>query len=133
MKAMYALLLALVLSLSGCATAPQAPPDIRQGKIEQISSVSIPTDHHVGLGAIVGGAAGSGIGSLIGGGSGRDVAIAVGAIGGTIAGADVAKHYSKPEPGQQIIVRLNSGVLVAVTQPVNPALRVGQQVYVVPQ
>jgi outer membrane lipoprotein SlyB len=68
---------------------------------------------------------GAAIGSLFGGGTGRDVAIAIGAIGGAIGGAELQKHYDKPQAGQQVIARLTSGVLVVVTQPVNSALRVG--------
>ena len=50
--------------------------------------------------------------------------------GGSIAGAEVAKRYDRPQPGQQVIVRTKAGVLVTVTQPINPALRVGQRVYI---
>ena len=38
-----------------------------------------------------------------------------------------APHGSRPE---QVYVRLQSGVLVAITQPVNPALARGMRVYV---
>jgi outer membrane lipoprotein SlyB len=79
---------------------------------------------------VLGGLAGVGIGSLIGGGTGRDVAMVVGAIGGSIAGSQVAERYSKPLAGQQIFVRTDSGVLVEVTQPVTPGLRVGQRVFI---
>jgi outer membrane lipoprotein SlyB len=40
------------------------------------------------------------------------------------------REFDKPQPAQQIIVRLNSGVLVSITQPVNPALANGMRVYV---
>jgi outer membrane lipoprotein SlyB len=103
---------------------------IRQGKIEQIMPTEIPTSHHAGVGAVLGGLAGVGIGSLIGGGTGRDVAMVVGAIGGSVAGSQIAERYSKPLEGQQIFVRTDSGVLVEVTQPVMPGLRVGQRVFI---
>ena len=54
---------------------------------------------------MLGGLAGVGIGSLIGGGTGRDVAMVVGAIGGAVAGSQVAKRYDRPIQGQQIFVR----------------------------
>ncbi|HEY2256611.1 MAG TPA: hypothetical protein VGI11_13315 [Variovorax sp.] len=125
-----AVILAAVV-LAACA-APGGPPDmtIRQGKIEQIAPTTIPTSQHTGVGAVLGGLAGVGIGSLIGGGTGRDVAMVVGAIGGSVAGAKVAQHYDTPLQGQQIFVRTNSGVLVEVTQPVTPGLRVGQLVFI---
>lgn len=120
----------MALALGACATPPAPPPEIREGKIEQINSATIPNEQHLGVGAILGGVGGAAIGSLFGGGTGRDVAIAIGSIGGAIAGSQIQKHYDKPQPGQQVIVRLTSGVLVVVTQPVDPSLRVGQEVFV---
>ena len=104
--------------------------EIRQGVIEQIMQMDLPTNQHRGLGAIVGGLGGLGIGSLIGGGTGRDVAMVAGALGGALLGNEVQKRRDQPEPGQQIIVRLKSGVLVQITQPSNPNLQVGQRVYI---
>lgn len=122
----------IVLGLSACATQGPQPGamEIRQGRIEQITAVQLPSNHHQGLGAVIGGAAGLGIGSLIGGGTGRDVAMVAGAIGGALIGNEVQKKHEQPVPGQQIIVRTGSGVLVAVTQPTNAALFVGQRVYI---
>ncbi len=79
---------------------------------------------------MVGGVAGLGLGSLFGGGTGRDVAMVVGAVGGALAGNEVQKKHDQPVPGQQIIVRVQSGVLVSVTQPVAPGLSKGQKVYI---
>jgi outer membrane lipoprotein SlyB len=104
--------------------------EIRSGVIEQIENVQIQSNHHSGVGAVVGGLAGLGLGSLIGGGTGRDVAMVLGAVGGAFAGNEVQKKYDAPKPGQQIIVRTMGGVLVSVTQPVDPGLRTGQKVYV---
>ena len=50
-----------------------------------------------------------------------------GAAGGNYA---EKKQYDQPKAGQQIIVRTNSGVLVSVTQPINPSLTKGMSVYV---
>ncbi len=120
----------MALFLAACATPPAAPPEIRMGKIEQIQPTTIASDSHAGVGAVLGGLAGVGVGSLIGGGTGRDVAMVVGAIGGSVAGSQVARRYDTPLAGQQIFVRTQSGVLVEVTQPVNPALQVGQRVFI---
>jgi len=123
---------ALALLLGACA-APGPQPgamQIRQGKIEQITPTSISTSHHTGVGAVLGGLTGLGLGSLIGGGTGRDVAMVVGAIGGTMAGSQIARRYDQPVAGQEIFVRTDSGVLVEVTQPVTPGLRVGQRVFI---
>lgn len=112
-------------------SAPPPPLEIRTGVIEQITETQVKSTHDQGLGAIVGGIAGAGIGSLIGAGTGRDVAIAAGAIAGAIGG-NVAQNrfFDKPQAAQQLIVRLNSGVLVAITQAPDPALVRGMRVYV---
>lgn len=122
--------LAMALVLAACATSPPEDPTIRQGTIEQIRPAQIQSNVGTGVGAVLGGLTGLGIGSLIGGGTGRDVAMVVGAIGGTIGGAEVARRYDRPLEGQEIFVRTNSGVLVQVTQPVAPGLRVGQKVFI---
>ena len=53
-----------------------------------------------------------------------------GALGGALAGNEVQKKYDTPIPAQQVIVRVHSGVLVAVTQPIGPNLFAGQKVYI---
>ena len=53
-----------------------------------------------------------------------------GAIGGTMAGAQIANNVAGSMPGQEVFVRTDSGVLVEVTQPVVPGLRVGQRVFI---
>jgi len=126
----FAGLLAFML-IAGQASGQQpGEMEIRQGVIEQITPVQLPSNHHRGVGAIVGGLGGLGIGSLIGGGTGRDVAMVVGAIGGALTGNELQKKYDQPMPGQQVIVRVRSGVLVAVTQPVDTRLTTGQRVYI---
>jgi len=119
-------------TLAGCAaTGPQPGEiEIRRGVIEQISAVQIQSNQHQGVGAVVGGLAGLGIGSLIGAGTGRDVAMVLGTVGGALVGNEVQKKHDQPIAGQQVIVRTNGGVLVAVTQPLGPQLRVGQRVYI---
>lgn len=136
MKKLLAALAAPVFAatLAACATSGGSMPgetEIRSGTIEQITATEIKSNHDLGLGAILGGVAGAGLGSLIGGGTGREVAIAAGAIVGAVGGNYAQKqYYDKPQPGQQVFVRLSSGVLIEVTQPVDPALRPGMRVYV---
>ncbi|SEM49540.1 outer membrane lipoprotein SlyB [Pseudomonas sp. ok272] len=105
--------------------------DIRSGKIEQISLTQMQTNHDSGVGAVLGGLGGLALGSLIGGGTGRDVAMVAGALAGA-AGGNYAekKKYDQPVEAQQIIVRVSSGVLVSVTQPINPSLAKGSKVYI---
>jgi outer membrane lipoprotein SlyB len=123
-------LLALTLAFGAAASAQTGEREIRSGVIEQITEVQMPSNHHRGIGAVVGGLAGLGIGSLIGGGTGRDVAMVLGTLGGAVTGNEIQKRRDQPEPGQQIIVRVTSGVLVMVTQPVDDRLRPGQAVYI---
>ena len=124
----------LALFVAACA-APGGggggETEIRTGRIEQITMTEMKTNHDAGLGAVLGGVAGAGLGSLIGAGTGKDVAIAAGAIIGAVGGNYAQKNYfDKPQPAQQIYVRLSSGVLVVITQPVNPNLYQGSNVYV---
>jgi outer membrane lipoprotein SlyB len=130
--ASYLSAFALTILLSACAVPGPQPGemDIRTGTIEQITLVDLPSNHHTGVGAVVGGLAGLGLGSLIGNGTGRDVAMVLGTVGGALAGNQVQKKYDQPTPGQQIIVRMGNGVLISVTQPVNPGLFKGQRVYI---
>jgi outer membrane lipoprotein SlyB len=105
--------------------------EIRSGKIEQITQTQMQTNHDSGVGAILGGIGGLALGSLIGQGTGRDVAMVAGALAGGVGGNYVEKKkYDQPMDAQQIIVRTHSGVLVQVTQPINPALKKGMNVYV---
>jgi outer membrane lipoprotein SlyB len=125
--------LSFALLLTACAASGGQQPgqmDIRSGVIEQITLVQLPSNHHAGIGAVIGGVAGLGIGSLIGAGTGRDVAMVLGTVGGAIAGNEVQKKYDQPVPGQQIIVRTTNGVLLSVTQPLTQGLYQGQRVYV---
>ena len=126
----FAVMLFLALTSELAAAQQPGEMEIRQGVIEQITEIPLPSNHHRGVGAIVGGLGGLGIGSLIGGGTGRDVAMVAGALGGALLGNNVQKRYDQPIPGQQVIVRVASGVLVQVTQPVDPGLRPGQRVYI---
>ena len=105
--------------------------EIRAGKIEQISLTQMQTNHDSGVGAVLGGIGGLGIGSLIGRGTGRDVAMVAGALAGAVGGNYAEKKkYDQPIEAQQVIVRVRNGVLVSVTQPINPSLSKGMNVYI---
>ena len=122
----------LVSMLFACAPVgtQMGSSEIRSGTVEQVTEVQIKSNHHAGVGAVVGGVAGLGLGSLIGGGTGRDVAMVAGAVGGALVGNEVQKKHDAPVPGQQIIVRTTSGVLVSVTQSGTSGLSKGQKVYI---
>lgn len=124
--------LLLAIAATGCATdsaMPQAGEEsVRHGRIVQIDPVELQGDHQLGVGAIIGAAAGGLLGSLVGQGSGRDIAIVAGAIGGGIVGNTEQNRYIDKRAGQHVTVRLQSGVTVAITQPADPNLRVGDRV-----
>ncbi len=123
-------LLALALAAGQASAQKPGEMEVRQGVVEQITTTQIQSNHHRGVGAVIGGLGGLGIGSLIGGGTGRDVAMVLGTLGGALAGNEIQKKHDQPQQAQQIIVRVRSGVLVSVTQPVDPALKKGQRVYI---
>ena len=123
-------LLALALAAGQASAQKPGEMEVRQGVVEQITTTQIQSNHHRGIGAVIGGLGGLGIGSLIGGGTGRDVAMVLGTVGGAVAGHAIQQRYDKPVQGQQIIVRTTSGVLVSISQPTNPNLRKGEKVYI---
>lgn len=122
------------LGVAGCAvTTGDAPGavDVRSGVIEQIVPTTLQSTEHTGVGAVLGGIVGGGLGNLMGRGTGREVATVLGALGGGYLGNQMQQNvYNPPLPGQQVIVRIDNGVIVGVTQPVNPALYPGMRVYV---
>jgi outer membrane lipoprotein SlyB len=131
-----AILIFLATSLAACASAvgrggPEVgEQSVRYGVVTRIAPVELEGDHQLGVGTVLGAAAGGVIGHQFGGGSGRDVATVLGAVGGGLAGNAVQNRYVDRRPGQHIFVRLDNGVSIAVTQPANSALRVGDRVYI---
>lgn len=135
------LIMAALLAASGCETlgAGRRPgmgeqpgygseQSLRLGTITRIDAVSLENDGQLGVGAVLGAAAGGILGHQIGAGSGRDVATVLGAIGGAVAGNVIQKKYVTPKSGQSTTVRLDNGVTVVVTQETDPALKVGDKV-----
>jgi outer membrane lipoprotein SlyB len=119
----------LAAFLAACATnAPTEETTIRFGRITKIESVTIDGDAHLGVGAIIGAVAGGVLGHQIGGGTGRDVATVAGVLAGGYAGSKVQAKTSDKRTGHHIIVQLDNGVSVGVTQPADPLLRVGDKV-----
>jgi outer membrane lipoprotein SlyB len=127
-------MLVITLAATGCASEFARPPTgeelVRYGNIVEIQAVELEGDHQLGLGAVIGAAAGALLGNQIGRGSGRDVATVIGAIGGGVAGNTVQNRYVDKRPGQHVIVELDNRVRIAITQPADPNLRVGDHVRV---
>lgn len=129
-------LLFFTAALTGCAAVGSGnggpgEMEIRTGRIEQITMTQMQTNHDSGVGAVLGAVGGAALGSLVGQGTGRDVAMVAGVLGGALGGNYLEKkRYDQPKEAQQIIVRMKSGVLVSITQPVNPGLSQGMAVYI---
>lgn len=140
-----ALALASMVCLSACqtmgtyGTPAQATPmgeqsaagaeqNVRLGTIVRIQPIELEGDNQLGLGAVLGAAAGGVLGHQIGSGTGQDVATVLGVIGGAMAGDVVQKKYASKKAGQTLTVRLDNGVTVMVTQETDPALQVGDRV-----
>lgn len=103
---------------------------VRYGTITRIEATELESDTQLGLGAVLGAAAGGILGHQIGSGTGQDVATVLGVIGGAVAGNVLQKKYVQKKPGQHITVRLSNGVTAVVTQETDPNLRVGDKVVI---
>jgi len=109
--------------------------DSVDGRIERAKDAALgPHDSHPSRADELAEAAGSISGVLVGAGIGSaagPLGTLIGGIAGAIGG-NVAQNrfFDKPQPAQQVFVRLQSGVLIVITQAVNPALNRGMRVYV---
>ncbi len=102
---------------------------VRLGTIESVRKVRIQNDQPGILGALGGGVAGAALGSTIGGGNGNAAATVLGALAAGAAG-EAAQSALSTQDGLEITVRLDSGYVIAVTQGMDEALRVGDRVQV---
>jgi len=122
-------LIAAVLSATalamGAGCASYAPSDYRTsearsvenvayGTVESVRPVQINEDH-APVGTIAGAAVGGLLGNTIGHGNGRGVATILGALGGGLAG-NAIEHKATEQNGEEVIVRLDNGSTIAVTQ-----------------
>lgn len=119
-----AVLSATALAMSaGCAS--YAPSDYRYsearsvenvayGTVESVRPVQINEDH-APVGTIAGAAVGGLLGNTIGHGNGRGVATILGAVGGGLAG-NAIEHKATEQNGEELVVRLDNGSTIAVTQ-----------------
>jgi outer membrane lipoprotein SlyB len=138
MKTITALALAGILA--GCATPPESgnvynsaqvmrEQSVRTGTVESIRNVTIASPES-GVGTMTGAALGGLAGSEVGGGKGSIATGIVGAVAGGLAGQQV-EHGSSNRPGFEITIHLDSGGLVAITQPADEMFRPGERVRLV--
>ena len=127
-------LVALVLGLAACA-APTFPygranQSLRNGTVVGVQPIEVQGEYELGLGAEVGTSAGGLIGNQAGGGTRRDLVTVLATIGGGPAADETPDRYEQAREGQRVVVRLDNGVGIAVTQEAEPDLRVGERVRV---
>ena len=132
-------LLAASLILDGCAssksssayTRGQARKEstVKNGTVESVRTVTI-EGTKTPIGATVGAAVGGVAGSSIGHDKGSIVAgILAGVAGGLVGSA--AEEVITREPGLEIIVKLDSGNTVAITQKADEEFKPGERVHVI--
>jgi outer membrane lipoprotein SlyB len=126
----FALALVAAILAAGCAQPSfevYNQPVARVGTVESIRQVDAQR-YSPGAGAVVGGLTGLGVGSLIGSGGGRTAAMIVGAIGGGLAGNEIADRQRQLI--WEIGVRYDDGGYGTITQAQAPGLRIGDRVRV---
>jgi len=101
---------------------------VETGVVEQVKPVRIEGTKS-GIGVASGGVAGGVLGSTIGSGRGSTIAAVGGALAGAAAGALAEEQLTKAD-GLEILVRLDSGKLVAVVQEADVAFTPGDHVQV---
>ena len=132
-------LLAASLILDGCASSMsgraysrgQARQEqaVRYGTVESVRPVQI-EGTKTPIGTIAGGAVGGVAGSTVGSGKGSGVAAILGAVVGGIVGSAAEEGLTRRD-GLEIIVKLDSGNTIAITQEADENFSSGERVHVI--
>ena len=136
-------LFGVALVLAGCATGSSSgreysakqsrqPLTVVEAVVQSVSAVVIaPEDNETGGGQVAGGLIGAIVGSGAGdrGGRNSQAGAVLGGVLGSLAGTKAQKAFQRKE-GLQIIVRLEGGELLAVTQDADVPFAAGELVYV---
>jgi len=130
------LLGSVIISLSGCPASLSGSAYSRQqtrtlqtvetGTVESVRQVLIEGTKS-GIGGVSGAALGGIAASNIGGGRGQAAATIGGAVIGGLAGAATEEAFTR-QAGLEIVVRLDNGRTVAVTQAADEPFRPGERV-----
>lgn len=132
-------LTAIGAALGGCAypepyavydaPRPVVTQRVEYGVVEAIDMYREGQSAPTGLGAIIGGVAGGVLGHQIGSGRGNTAATIAGAVGGAVVGNEVEKSNARDR--YRVVVRLDSGATLSVSEVGEGELRVGDRVRVV--
>ena len=121
-------------SIAGCASvAPQdysysearAVESVAYGTIESVRPVRLNEDH-APVGTVAGAAIGGIAGSTLGHGAGGALATILGAVGGGLAG-NAIEHSVTAQNGEEIVIRLDNGSMIAVVQGGSQGFEPGQR------
>jgi outer membrane lipoprotein SlyB len=137
-----------VLGMAGCATydpygrpyavyeapapvvtGPVATQRVEYGVVEHIDLYREGSNAPLGLGAVIGGIAGGIIGHQFGAGSGNTAATIGGAVAGGLVGNEVQRANARDR--YRIVVRLDSGGTLTMSDVGEGELRVGDRVRVI--
>lgn len=138
---LIALAVASALLTSACSTPGIGGADytrsqvrgeqtVRLGTIESMRKVRIQNDEPGMVGLLAGGIAGAALGSSAGQGSGKSAATALGAIAGAAAG-EAIQSKSQEQNGVELTIRLDTGLVIAITQGLDEDFRTGDRVQII--
>ena len=125
--------------LAACAPEPlvyrvyepmaAVPQRVEYGVVEAIEWYREGGARPVGLGAVIGGVAGGVLGHQIGSGSGNTAATFAGALGGAYVGNEMERAHERDR--YRVIVRLDDGGALAISEVGEGRLHVGDRVRIV--
>lgn len=132
-------LIAAAALAAGCAPEPivqrvyepmaAVPERVEYGVVQAIEWYRDGESRPVGLGAVVGGVAGGVLGHQIGSGGANTAATIAGAIAGAYVGNEVERANQRDR--YRVIVRLDGGGTLAVSEVGEGQLRVGDRVRII--
>jgi len=130
--------LTVIALLSACATGvggddysrdqTRREQTVRLGVVDSVREVKIEGTRS-GVGAVAGGVVGGVAGSTVGQGRGSTVGAVLGSVAGGVAG-QAAEQGATRQTGLEIMVKLDSGRLIAVTQAADESFKAGDRVRV---
>jgi outer membrane lipoprotein SlyB len=109
------------------AARPLGESPVRFGRVVSIEPIRVEDDSFLGVHHVANGAAGQALGYGLPGGGGREFARVAQELGRTDATAP-APAPGEPRDGQYVMVKLDNGVIVGITQLPNDTLRAGDRV-----
>jgi outer membrane lipoprotein SlyB len=109
------------------AARPLGESPVRFGRIVSIEAIQVRDETLFGLHHVANGVAGQALGYGLPGGGGREFAETANALGGGSASAP-ARAAGQPRAGQYVMVKLDNGIVIGISQLPNDTLRVGDRV-----